>query len=88
MQIANKCFLKYSVSLFIMEMHIKVTLGFPLTPGIITVINKVTEEEAGEDVGKKDIYSPFVGKQTSVTTMRIGVEVSQKLKQANEKLEI
>lgn len=47
-------FLKYSVSLFIMEMHIKVTLGFHLTPGIITVINKVTEEEAGEDVGKKE----------------------------------
>lgn len=72
-----------------MEMHIKITLGFPLTPGIITVINKVTEEEAEEDVGeKKNIYSSSVWKQTSVTTMRIDVEVSQKLKQANEKLEI
>lgn len=61
-------------------MCIKVTLGFPLTPGIITVINNVTEKEAGEDVRKENIYSPFVGKQTSETTMRIGVEVSQKLK--------
>lgn len=71
-----------------MEMHIKVTLGFPLTPGIITVIYKVIEEEAGEDVGEKNIYSSSMWKQTSVTTMRIDVEVSQKLKQAYEKLEI
>lgn len=42
-----------------MEMHIKVTLGFPLTPGIITVINKVIEEEAGEDVGGETFIPPL-----------------------------
>jgi hypothetical protein len=50
---ANKCIKKFSTSLAIKEMQIKMTLIFHFTPIRITIIKKRKTTNVDEDAGKK-----------------------------------
>ena len=60
-------------------MHIKTTMRYHLTPAKMAIINKWTNNSAGEDVKKRDPSALLVGIKTGADSVENSVEVPHKI---------
>ena len=72
----NKHMKKYSALLLIMEMQIKTTMQYHLSPARMTITKKSENSGCWCGCGEQGTLTLLVGMQTSTTTMENSVEIS------------
>ena len=76
---AEKHLRKFSKSLVIREMQIKMTLRFHLTPIRMNISKLQVTTHVGEDVEKEDPSPLLVGLKIGTTTLEINLGLPQKI---------
>jgi len=80
MQVVNRRMKRYSTSIIIMEMQVKITTRYHFTPVRMAIIKKNTNNKSGEDTKKGNPQTLVVRVQIGTVIAEKRIEVSQKLK--------
>ena len=77
-QMANEHMKRCSTLLIIREMQIKTTMRYHLTPVRLSIIKKIYKLNAGEGVGKRELYCPVGGNANQCSHYGEFMEISLK----------
>ena len=80
MQVVNRRMKRYSTSIIIMEMQVKITTRYHFTPVRMAIIKKNTNNKSGEDTKKGNPHTLVARVQIGTVIVEKRIEVSQKLK--------